>query len=73
MDAGHGGRSGHRMRGKETRGGGCQVEGVEEFHVEDLPCQERIWGAGVTEREGMRQQMADYGGVLGGGRMDEGN
>ena len=35
------------------------------FQVDDVPRRERRWGAGVTDREVIRRQMAADGGAVG--------
>ena len=65
MDVGAGrgrqrGANGRRIRrktqahgaGSRVSGGGWQVAGVGDIHVDGVPCRERRWGAGVTERCG---------------------
>ena len=49
-DAVYGGRRRHVSRGAETSGRGWRVAGVGNIQVEGIPCRERRWGAGVTER-----------------------
>ena len=49
-DAGNGGRRRHTERGAETSGGGWWVADVGKSQVDDVPCQDRRLGAGVTER-----------------------
>ena len=44
---GHGSRSRHAAQGADTSGGGWRVAGVDEVHVDNIPHQERRWGAGV--------------------------
>ena len=46
-DAGNGGKHRHAAQGAETSGGGWRVAGVGEVQVDDVPRQERRWGAGV--------------------------
>ena len=60
----------HMTRGAETSGGGWQVAWVCKVQLDDLPWQDRIWGAGVTEREVIRRWMFDDGR---GGSTEEGN
>ena len=46
------------------------MAGVGKVQLDNLPRRERRWGLCVTEREGIRLQMAADGG---GDRMEEGN
>ena len=51
MDAGHSDRRRHAAQGAETIDRGWWVAGVDEVQVDDVPLQEKSWGAGVPERE----------------------
>ena len=43
MDAGHGGRRRHAVRGTDTSGGGWRMTGVVEFQVDNITLREMRW------------------------------
>ena len=54
-NAGHDGRSRHAALGAETSGRGWRLAGVGNVQVDDVPHQDRRWGARVTKIEVMQQ------------------
>ena len=57
----------HAAQGAETNGRGWWGLGVDDVQVDCVPLQERMWGAGETERCYDNKRL-----LIGSGRMEEG-